>query len=172
MATRITGAGNSGKAAFLAAVLTILVHDLNPTGLPAYRALTFRPFRHQPPSCHFTMLGFARYSFHYRHRCRTALRSHSATRSWASSGTSCTVKGSPSLGSSPTGLAESSSLALRTGRSPQVALHPSSRKRSYHFRLQGSNDTLIGTFTRLINRLHRRTSHGRKPMDRRKKGES
>jgi hypothetical protein len=32
---------------------------------------------------------------------------------------------------SPTGLAESSSLALRTGRSSQVALHLSSRKRSY-----------------------------------------
>ena len=33
---------------------------------------------------------------------------------------------------SPTGLAESSSLALRTGHSSQVALHLSSRKRSYH----------------------------------------
>ena len=35
-------------------------------------------------------------------------------------------------GASPTGLAESSSQKLRTGRSSQVALHLSSRKRSYH----------------------------------------
>jgi hypothetical protein len=36
---------------------------------------------------------------------------------------------------SPVGMAESSSLALRTGRSPPVAPHPASRRRSYH-RLQ------------------------------------
>ena len=62
------------------------------------------------------------------------------------------------LAHSPTGLAESSSLTLRTVLSPQVALHPSSRKRSYHCRLQGGNDTLDGTLTQLFNRLHRRTS--------------
>ncbi len=63
-----------------------------------------------------------------------------------------------SLGASPTGLAESSSLALRTGHSSQVALHLSSQKRSYHFRLQAGNVSLRGTFTLLIKRLHRRTS--------------
>ena len=62
------------------------------------------------------------------------------------------------LGHSPTGLAKSSSLTLRTALSPQVAPHPSSRKRSYHCRLQGGNDTLDGTLTQLFNRLHRRTS--------------
>ena len=62
------------------------------------------------------------------------------------------------LGASPTGLAESSSLMLRTGRSSQVALHPPSRERSYHFRLQAGNVSLRGTFTLLIKRLHRRTS--------------
>ena len=62
------------------------------------------------------------------------------------------------LGHSPTGLAEASSLTLRTAHSPQVALHLSSRKRSYHCRLQGGNDTLDGTFTQQFNRLHRRTS--------------
>ena len=67
------------------------------------------------------------------------------------------------LAHSPTGLAESSSLTLRTVLSPQVALHPSSRKRSYHCRLQGGNDTLDGTLTQLFNRLHRRTSCGREP---------
>ena len=36
---------------------------------------------------------------------------------------------------SPNGMAESSSLALRTGHSPPVAPHPASRRRSYH-RLQ------------------------------------
>ena len=35
------------------------------------------------------------------------------------------------LGGSPRDKAESSSLALRTGRSPPVALHPASRRRSY-----------------------------------------
>ncbi len=69
------------------------------------------------------------------------------------------------LAHSPTGLAESSSLTLRTVLSPQVALHPSSRKRSYHCRLQGGNDTLEGTLTQLFNRLHRRTSLGRKPKE-------
>ncbi len=56
-----------------------------------------------------------------------------------------------STGASPTGLAESSSLALRTGLSSQVALHLSSRKRS------AGNVRLEGTFTLLIKRLHRRT---------------
>jgi hypothetical protein len=63
------------------------------------------------------------------------------------------------LGSSPVGLAESSSLSLRTGHSPQVALHPSSRKRSYH-RIRGGNVTPEGTFTLLFKRLQRRTSAG------------
>ena len=62
------------------------------------------------------------------------------------------------LGASPTGLAESSSHKLRTGRSSQVALHPSSRKRSYHCRLQAGNVSLRGTSTLQIKRLHRRTS--------------
>ena len=47
---------------------------------------------------------------------------------------------------SPTGLAESSSHTLRTGHSSQVALHLSSWKRSYHFRLQAGNVRLGGDF--------------------------
>jgi hypothetical protein len=69
------------------------------------------------------------------------------------------------LGHSPTGLAESSSLTLRTAHSPQVAPHPSSRKRSYHCRLQGGNDTLDGTLTQQFDRLHRRTSYARQSVD-------
>ena len=68
------------------------------------------------------------------------------------------VRTSP--GASPTGLAESSSLALRMGRSSQVASHLSSRKRSYHCRLQAGNVSLEGTCTLLIKRLHRRTGSG------------
>ena len=68
------------------------------------------------------------------------------------------------LGASPTGLAESSSQMLRTGRSSQVALHPSSRKRSYHYRLQAGNVSLRGTSTPQIRRLHRRTSHARQSV--------
>ena len=62
------------------------------------------------------------------------------------------------LAASPTGLAESSSLSLRTGIPPQVALHLSSRIRSYHCWMQGGNVTLEGTFTPLVKRLPRRTS--------------
>ncbi len=61
-------------------------------------------------------------------------------------------------GSSPTGLAVSGSLVLRTGRSSQVALHLSSWKRSYHCRLQAGNVSLGRTSTLLFKRLHRRTS--------------
>ena len=45
---------------------------------------------------------------------------------------------------------------LRTGRSPPVASHPSSRRRSY-LRLQSSNPTPTGTSTPLIQRARRRT---------------
>jgi len=65
------------------------------------------------------------------------------------------------LGRSPTGLAESSSLALRTVHSPQVALHLPSRERSYHYRIQGGNVALTGASTLLFNHLHRRTSRTR-----------
>ena len=101
----------------------------------------------------------------FRHgRFRTLLH----RRDWPrlSHGQTCLVEGfavarsrvRASLGASPTGLAESSSLALRTGRSSQVALHLSSRKRSYHYRLQAGNVSLRGTSTLQIKRLHRRTS--------------
>jgi len=60
-------------------------------------------------------------------------------------------------GGSPTGLAESSSHTLRTGHSPQVAPHPSSRKRNYHFWIQAGNVSLMGTCTPLFKRLRRRT---------------
>ena len=69
------------------------------------------------------------------------------------------------LGGSPTGLAESSSHSLRTGHSSQVALHLVSRQRSYHFRLQAGNGSLVRTFTRQFKRLHRRTSLGRKSQE-------
>jgi len=44
-------------------------------------------------------------------------------------------------------LAESSSLSLRTGYSPQVALNLLSLKRSYQCWIQGGNVTLVRTFT-------------------------
>ncbi len=69
-----------------------------------------------------------------------------------------TTDGWRDLGASPTGLAESSSHTLRTGRSSQVALHPSPRKRSYHCRLQAGNVSLRGTSTLLIKRPCRHTN--------------
>ncbi len=65
---------------------------------------------------------------------------------------------------SPTGLAESSSLSLRTGYSHQFALHPSSRKRSYLFWIQSGTVTLGGTCTLLFKRLQRRTGIGFQPL--------
>ena len=63
--------------------------------------------------------------------------------------------------SSPTGLAESGSLSLRTGHSPQVAPHLFSRKRNYHCWIRAGNVSPEGTSTLLFKRLHRRTSHHR-----------
>jgi len=47
-------------------------------------------------------------------------------------------------------------LIVRTARSPPVASHPSSRRRSY-FRLQGPNQALAGTYTPLTRCARRRT---------------
>jgi hypothetical protein len=64
---------------------------------------------------------------------------------------------------SPRQTAESSSrwletfqLLLRTNRSPPVAFHPASRRRSYVW-LQGPNPTLTGTYTLPVQQHHRRT---------------
>jgi len=90
----------------------------------------------------------------------------SVERTCSSSGRCVRSKVRALLGHSPTGLAKSSSLTLRTALSPQVASHPPSRKRSYRCRLQGGNDTLDGTLTQLFNRLHRRTSRSRQTLAR------
>ena len=88
-------------------------------GLPAFCHRTFRSFRLQPPAVvptHFW--GFSR-------------RAYRTTSPWPP------FRGHASLGlrhclaGSPRRPAESSSLALRTDRSPPVALHPASRRRSY-----------------------------------------
>ena len=52
---------------------------------------------------------------------------------------------------------------LRTDRSPPVALHPASRRRSY-VRLQCSNPTLTGTCTPPIQHHHKRTRCGILPL--------
>jgi hypothetical protein len=61
------------------------------------------------------------------------------------------------LAGSPRQQAESSSLALRTGLSPPIALHLPSQERSY-LRLQGARRSLTRTPTSPIQRHHRRTS--------------
>src|SRR5450759_4973102 len=53
---------------------------------------------------------------------------------------------------------------LRTGRSPPVAPHPASRRRSYH-RLRGTRHPPTRTFTSSIQQHYRRTSQGRKTVD-------
>ena len=114
--------------------------------------LNFRPFRLQPPHIHFAQLGLSR----CKYRLSWPRRSSGQTpRVGRNAVTRSRVR--RFLDASPTGLAESSSLSLRTGLSPQVALHLSSRKRSYHFRLQAGNVGLTGTSTPLFKHLHRRT---------------
>ena len=121
-------------------------------GYPFLSRLIFIPFRLQPPHDHFPTLASARY----------CTQSRSSTSILRASPRDCRMAVAQKRvrdlrGFSPTGLAESSSLTLRTGISPQVALHLSSRKRSYHCRIQGGNVTLVGTCTQLIKRLRRRT---------------
>ncbi len=127
----------------------------SPDRSPCLSRLTFQPLHLQPPHCHFVTVAFPRYFTAVT--CRVSPPGQTvqvATRAVARS----RVRTLP--GASPTGLAESSSLALRIGRSSQVAPHPSSRKRSYHCRLQAGNVSLEGTFTLLVKRLHRRTGGG------------
>ena len=136
-------------------VLTMDRPRPSPDRSPGLSRLTFQPLHLQPPHCHFVTVALARYFSAVT--CRVyppgqpiQVEGMAVARS--------RVRSSP--GASPTGLAESSSLALRMGRSSQVALHLSSRKRSYHCRLQAGNVSLEGTCTFLIKRLHRRTGTG------------
>ena len=79
--------------------------------------------------------------------------------SWVEGFARRAVEGSHTARRLPDRLGRNEFVILRTGHSPQVAPHPSSWKRSYHFRLQAGNVSLIGTCTLLFKRLHRRTSH-------------
>ena len=131
-------------------VLTMDRPRPSPDRSPGLSRLTFQPLHLQPPHCHFVTVALARYFSAVT--CRVyppgqpiQVEGMAVARS--------RVRSSP--GASPTGLAESSSLALRMGRSSQIALHLSSRKRSYHCRLQAGNVSLEGTCTLLIKRLHR-----------------
>lgn len=137
-----------------------LVYRIQDSTLATYSSpflsrLIFLPFRLQPPHSHFPPPASARYCTQ-RWSCVSIPR---ADRYRGSRDRRRTHEGSDYclLGTSPVGLAESSSLSLRTGLSSQVALHLSSRKRSYHCRIQGGNVTLTGTSTLLIKRLQRRT---------------
>ncbi len=136
-------------AGYFANSLTYLVRFRS----PFLSGLTFIPFRLQPPQSHFVTVDLARYFI------AATVRVYPPGRPIRSVGHSVArIRVRQVTGGSPTGLAESSSLALRTGTSPQVALHLSSRKRSYHCRIQGGNVTLTRTFTRLIRPLQRRTA--------------
>jgi hypothetical protein len=89
-------------------------------GLPAFCHRIFRSFRLQPPTVvPIVALGFSRRAY------RTTLPWSPFSRVQASVGLRHQPAGSPRRS------AESSSLALRTNRSPPVALHPASRRRSY-----------------------------------------
>ena len=136
-------------------ILTMRRPRPSPDRSPCFSRLTFRPLHLQPPHCHFVTVALTRYFTAVT--CRVSPPGQTLPVGGRAVARS-RVRASPAP--SPTGLAESSSLALRIGRSSQVAPHPSSRKRSYRCRLQAGNVSLEGTSTLLIKRLHRRTSTG------------
>jgi hypothetical protein len=120
---------------------------------PCLSRLNFRPFHPQPPQYHFAMLGLACYVI--------VMACHVYPPGRPIGSGDLPVARSRVrrlLAGSPTGSAESGSLSLRTGRSPQVAPHLFSRKRSYLCWIQAGNIRLEGTSTLLFKRLHRRTS--------------
>ena len=136
-------------------ILTMRRPRPSPDRSPCLSRLTFRPLHLQPPHCHFVTVALTRYFTAVT--CRVSPPGQTVPVGGRAVARS---RVRTLLGASPTGLAESSSLALRMGRSSQVALHPSSWKRSYHCRLQAGNVSLEGTCTLLIKRLHRRTRMG------------
>jgi len=108
-----------------------------------------------PPSttlCHFPITAFARYF--RRMGCRVYPPGQT---SWGRAERRHAIKGSPLASRLPDRLGRIRFVILRTGRSPPVASHPSSRRRSY-CQLQVRNVNLVGTSTPPINRLQRRTS--------------
>ena len=154
-AIRHPGAWAIVHAASPLRILTMRRPRPSPDSSPCFSRLTFRPLHLQPPHCHFVTVALTRYFTAVT--CRVSPPGQTLQVGGRAVARS-RVRASPAP--SPTGLAESSSLALRIGRSSQVALHPSSRKRSYRCRLQAGNVSLEGTSTLLIKRLHRRTSTG------------
>ena len=127
-AIRRRGAGPLGKQCPALLVITTCRPRPLPGSSPCLSCLTFRPFRLQPPPCHPTAVALTRYF------TAAACRVYPPARPFQTEGFAVArSRVHPLRAVSPTGLAESSSLALRTGRSSQVALHPSSGKRSYHF---------------------------------------
>ena len=133
-------------------ILTMRRPRPSPDRSPCFSRLTFRPLHLQPPHCHFVTVALTRYFTAVT--CRVYPPGQTVQVGGMAVARS---RVRTLLGASPTGLAESSSLTLRMGRSSQVAPHLSSRKRSYHCRLQAGNVSLEGTCTLLIKRLHRRT---------------
>jgi hypothetical protein len=119
-------------------------------GSPCLSRLNFRPFRLQPPQCHFTTLALSRYI------SVAVVRVYPTGRPRGSREHRRADQGSNSTSSLPDRLGRIEFVILRTGLSPQVAPHLSSRKRSYHW-LQAGNVGLIGTCTLQFKRLRRRT---------------
>ena len=146
-------------------ILTMRRPRPSPDSSPCFSRLTFRPLHLQPPHCHFR---HGRFDTLLHRRDLPRLSPGQTLQVGGRAVARSRVRASPAP--SPTGLAESSSLALRIGRSSQVAPHPSSRKRSYRCRLQAGNVSLAGTSTLLIKRLHRRTGGGLQAAVRRANG--
>jgi hypothetical protein len=113
---------------------------LFPPRSPFLTCSTFRPFRPQPPSCHFPIAALTRYLSWMDRRVYPPGRHYFSRRDRRRA-----LGGSPLASRLPDRLGRIRFVILRTGRSPPVALHPASRRRSY-FRLQVRNVNPDGDF--------------------------
>jgi hypothetical protein len=117
-------------------------------GLPAYLRWIFRPFRLQPPTAvPLVCSGFQPTGLPDRLVRRPARSPRRAVRLLGFA-----LHSQARHDSRPNRVR-----LLRTGRSPPVAPHPASRRRSY-LQLRSPEPTPARTCTLLIQRLHRRTS--------------
>jgi len=119
---------------------------------PCFMPHTFRPFCRQPPFVvRRAWSGFVTPAYR-----RTLPEGKRLTHSWDP----CVIWASPFASRLATTTGRIAFVTLRTGRSRSVALHPSSRRRSY-VQLQSSDRTLTRTRTSPIQDTYKRTSRVR-----------
>ena len=125
---------------------------------PCLSRLNFQTFRLQPPHCHFARLGLTRYSLSHRASRCTVLRIAPPLGVETRLGRCVQSEVRELLRRSPTGLAESSSQYSYGLFFRFRLLSTLSHENAVTFNYEDVTISSIGTYTRLFNRLHRRTS--------------